>query len=137
MRRKTKQYEVVLRIMRENRAHLSADEVYAMARRELPNISLATVYRNLRDMTKQGLLLEIRTEGEDKVRFDGFTKPHYHFKCLRCGRIYDLDPDLYENALDGKVQERYGHRVKNHQVVFYGICRECAEKEPPIREELS
>ncbi len=100
-----------------------------MARQELPNISLATVYRNLREMSKQGLLLEIRTEGEDKVRYDGFTKPHYHFKCVKCGAIYDLDPDLYEAEMDKTVSARYGHTVKTHQVIFYGICKKCSDSE--------
>ena len=72
--------------------HPTADTVYLHIRKEFPNISLGTVYRNLNLLADMGEAIKISTpEGGD--RFDGRTAPHYHVVCSRCSRIFDLELD--------------------------------------------
>ena len=125
--RRTKQREAILRYLRSTRSHPSADEVYRAVREELPNISVATVYRNLHEMSEAGLVRELRVPGENKSRFDGFTYPHYHLRCQVCGRLLDLDVPPLE-GLDGLVSMATGHRIVGHELVFFGVCKECQAK---------
>ena len=54
----------------------------------MPNISLGTVYRNLKTLTEMGEILEL-SYGSTYSRFDGNAKMHYHFVCEHCGKVYD------------------------------------------------
>lgn len=43
----TKQKKLVLSIAENSNAHLTAEEIFILAKKEMPNIALGTVYRNL------------------------------------------------------------------------------------------
>src|SRR5258705_5086733 len=86
--RLTRPRRIILDVVRATDAHPTAAFVYRRARRRLPRVSLATVYRNLRMLAAEGFLAERADEAG--MRFDGNTGPHDHFTCLACGRIYDV-----------------------------------------------
>src|SRR3989441_1083128 len=86
--RLTRQRRIILEVVRATDAHPTAALVYRRVRRRLPRVSLATVYRNLRVLAAEGFLAERADTGG--LRFDGNTRPHDHFTCLVCGRIYDV-----------------------------------------------
>src|SRR3989441_2309006 len=87
-KRLTRARRIILDVVRASEAHPSAAMVYRDVRRRLPRVSLATVYRNLRMLAAEGFLAERADEAG--MRFDGNTRPHDHFTCLACRRIYDL-----------------------------------------------
>lgn len=70
--------------------HPTAETVYMEIRKEFPNISLGTVYRNLSLLSEIGEIQKISSEnGPD--RFDGNPAPHYHFFCTECNSVLDLE----------------------------------------------
>ncbi len=87
-------------------------------------MSLATVYRTLRALAREGLLRELHGPGPD--RFDPNTSPHYHFRCVRCGRVYDVNVP-YRKELD-RVEPGPGFSVTSHEIVWEGICPACREE---------
>ena len=125
--RRTRQREAILRYLRSTKSHPTAEEVYEAVKAEVPQISLATVYRNLGEMVRRGLVRELRFPGETRARYDADTKPHYHFKCVECGRVFDLQIG-YVEALDKLLAESSEFEVFGHEVHFYGLCPDCRRK---------
>ncbi|OFZ54045.1 MAG: hypothetical protein A2328_02895, partial [Bdellovibrionales bacterium RIFOXYB2_FULL_36_6] len=104
----TKQRQIILNILRSLHSHPTADDLYMLARKEMPNISLGTVYRNLNLLAEKGDIIAIQHAGQRK-RFDGNHNPHYHFKCLSCGGVYDLpiDRDLQLSSIAPRGSEHH------------------------------
>jgi len=123
MIRKSKQKEAILRVLRGTTSHPTADWVYEAVRKEIPNISLGTVYRNLGVLKQEGKILELDF-GNGIARFDGNAENHYHFKCEKCGRIFDLNGQV-DIDMDGKISRKTGFKVFNHRLEFRGLCKEC------------
>lgn len=124
--RMTEQRALILKILRSTKSHPTADWIYQEARKSLPNISLGTVYRNLRLLSASGEIMEL-DYGSGFSRFDGNPKNHYHFLCQQCGRMYDIDLKVFAD-LDDLVEKTLGVKVKEHRLEFYGICRECQKQ---------
>ena len=91
----TKQCRLILAIIQEF-GHMTAEEVYTEAVKQMPKIALGTVYRNLNELTQDGRIRKIRVpDGPD--RFDRTVHPHEHVICSVCGKVCDLDvPGLDE-----------------------------------------
>lgn len=124
--RRTKQREVILKVLRSTKCHPTADWIYQEVRKEIPNISLGTVYRNLRGLIELGEILELNY-GSTYSRFDGNPEPHYHFVCLDCGQVCDLDMSVMHD-LDKIAAADSGFVVTGHRLEFYGYCSECRLK---------
>jgi len=123
--RRTKQKEAILRVLRSTTSHPTADWVYAEVRKEIPNISLGTVYRNLKTLQQSGEISEVNFNGTFS-RFDGNPDNHYHFRCEKCGGVFDVDePVNWE--LDEKVARETGYKIYHHRLEFCGLCKECQE----------
>jgi len=123
MNRKSKQKEVILGVVKGTSSHPTADQVYEQAKREIPNISLGTVYRNLRLLKQEGEILELNFNST-LSRFDGTAQNHYHFRCEQCGRIFDLDEPV-DKTLNKRITRKTGFTVVGHHLEFYGLCRDC------------
>ena len=123
MRRKSKQKEAILRILRGTHSHPTAEWLYEEVRREIPRISLGTVYRNLRLLRQDGEISELDFAGAQS-RFDGNTQNHDHFVCEQCGRMFDVEgPD--DKAMDDGVVQKTGFKVTHHRLEFRGLCEDC------------
>lgn len=131
-RRSTRQRKVVLEVLRSTTSHPTADWVYEQVRKRIPNISLGTVYRNLKLLRDMGEIMELDF-GSTYSRFDGNPEPHYHFSCVECGRVLDVDIPV-SAELEEKVRERHGWEVFSHRVEFYGRCAECSRRQQEERE---
>lgn len=129
-RRRSRQREVVLAIVRSTMDHPTADWVYRQARRRLPRISLGTVYRNLKQLTEAGLIREIHAGGLG-ARFDGNLGRHYHIRCLGCGRVSDL-PLSVSRGLEEEAGRATSYRIVSHEVEVQGLCPLCQEAHPSI-----
>ncbi len=119
----TAQRRLILAELRRVRSHPTADQVYELVRRELPRISLGTVYRNLDVLARTGQVLRV---GGDSVqmRFDGQTHAHCHVRCTQCSRVDDIEADPavgVEEALRSKTD----YRLTGHTIEFYGLCPAC------------
>ena len=123
--RKTKQREVILRVLSEHVDHPSADTIYEEVRKFLPRISLGTVYRNLEIMSESGTIMKLETGGSIK-RFDPFTGPHPHFRCVKCGAIEDLPFEIDDSIFTGKMDNwAHGRKIQNLNIEYTGLCIKC------------
>lgn len=122
--RRTRQREAVLRAARASGDHPTADAIFEAVRRELPRVSLGTVYRNLQRLVEEGELG--LTPVRDRVtHFDPNLDPHDHFVCGACGEIFDVRRDSGA-AIDLGALERAGFRVDAHELAVFGACPRCA-----------
>ncbi len=123
--RRTPQREVVLRLVRSCYDHPTAEWIHREARRVLPDISLATVYRTLRVLKEKGLIQEF-SGGASPSRFDGTVdRPHEHVRCVRCGEVTDVElPEASE--IRHMVAHRTGYRVGRFPLLFHGVCEKCS-----------
>ena len=116
--------DAILQCVRSTDAHPSADWVFEHVKEQMPDISLATVYRNLSLFKEQGLITSLGTV-KGVERFDGNTEPHVHFICTQCGNVQDLPEISVPEELNSAVAQSSGGRVDNCQLSFTGICGEC------------
>ena len=123
MEKKSKQREAILKVLRGTKSHPTADLVYDEVRQVIPNLSLGTVYRNLKLLTERGDIVEVDMSG-DLSRYDACTDAHCHFRCEQCGRLFDIDEPL-DGKLDKKVAQKTGFKVTRHRLEFHGLCTEC------------
>ena len=108
--------------------HPTADTIYLHVKKQFPNISLGTVYRNLNLLADMGEAIKISTpDGGD--RFDGDTSPHYHVVCTACGRVIDLMVDEdYIDSINLNANKNFNGKIDSHKILFYGICEDCLKR---------
>ena len=129
--RMTKQRRVILDVLRKHNQHPTADMVYELVRRQLPRISLGTVYRNLEILTALGEIQTLELSGSQK-RYDGIPQKHYHIRCLNCGRVDDA-PVAPLNRLEDDLYESTVYTIMGHRLEFIGLCPECSKDEKALR----
>jgi len=123
MHKRSKEKQAILQFLKSTDSHPTADAVFNEMRKEISNISLGTVYRNLRRLTGEGEITELDIAG-GLSRFDGNTRPHYHFRCVKCCRIFDLD-EAVNTSFNQRIADKTGFKVLNHILEFRGLCHEC------------
>ncbi|WLR51279.1 peroxide-responsive transcriptional repressor PerR [Bacillus tianshenii] len=123
----TPQRHAILEYLIESMAHPTADEIYKALEGKFPNMSVATVYNNLRVFREVGLVKEL-TYGDSSSRFDCNTSDHYHVICERCGKIVDFHyPGLDE--VETLAEQVAGFDVSHHRMEIYGTCPSCKGKQ--------
>lgn len=125
MKRETIQKKIVFETVRELANHPTADEVYTLIHESYPNISRATVYRNLNSLAIDGLLYKILGNGVD--RYDHHLDDHAHVECTSCGKFEDIEVDGVLQ-LNERVEAKSGYKLIKHDIVFVGICSDCLKK---------
>lgn len=121
--RKSKKRDSILELVKSVTSHPTAEWIYLTLKPKMPELSLATVYRNLDQLVSQGLLRKI--EGDDGLtHFDGNTLPHYHLTCNCCNRICDIKIDYVENLAKEMAKETR-FQITGYNMNFYGVCPEC------------
>ena len=123
MSRRTKQRESILRVVKSTTSHPTADWIYDEVRKEIPIISLGTVYRNLKLLRESGEILELDFNGAFS-RYDGKPYNHYHFRCEKCGRVFDVDEPV-NRELDERIAQKTRFKISYHRLEFRGLCQEC------------
>ncbi|MCL2670803.1 MAG: transcriptional repressor [Clostridiales bacterium] len=128
--RETKQKEAVLQCVHAMGGHPSADDVYAAIVEQLPNISRATVYRNLQVLAAREVLRSVELPHQP-TRYEPFTPIHYHFYCRACGCVLNILDEMpnFPEILDKELSKRTGLRVERHRLSFGGLCTECVREE--------
>lgn len=128
----TNQRMLVLEIMAERPGqHLTAEEIFELAKIRCPEIGLATIYRTVQVLVDLSVI--------DKVSFDdGFARyelgglesesrhHHHHAICSRCGKVFSFEGDLLD-TLEQAIDDTMGFLVTDHEVKLYGYCKDCRE----------
>ncbi len=123
MIRQTKQRLALLRVLDEIERPLSATEIHKLARQYDTKIGLRTVYRNIREMVDEGVLVGIDYPGQP-VRYEQVTdgKHRPHFICYKCQNIYVLDVDVSDARVTSIPP---GFEITGDEVILYGTCAQC------------
>ncbi|MDE0342892.1 MAG: transcriptional repressor [Deltaproteobacteria bacterium] len=121
--RRTRQLEVIWEAVKGEMSHPTADQIYDRVRKDMPHISLGTVYRNLQKLAADGKL-QILTIDRTQ-HFDPLLKKHPHFICESCGKVYDVTLDRSDEAAPVLSPET-GFTVTSHQLSLYGTCEMCS-----------
>jgi Fe2+ or Zn2+ uptake regulation protein len=116
--RYSRQRELILEIIMGTDSHPAADWVFQQARKQIPEISLGTVYRNLKRLATNG---NVRTINDGTVvRYDWDQEPHDHLKCKICGDLMDVH--LLEEDIRKSVREKYNFEVDDVEMTIIGTC---------------
>ena len=130
--RMTPQRRAIMEVVAGSRSHPTADEVYESVRQRLPKISLGTVYRNLEVLSEGGVIRKLEV-ARGRMHFDGNAGEHHHVRCVRCGRVDDVELPC-EPPLDVRVVGISDYKITGCDVVFTGICPDCLKRnQGPIR----
>ena len=122
----TPQRYAVLEYLIEHHSHPTADEIFRSLESRFPNMSVATVYNNLRKFVEIGIVQEMNY-GDAASRFDFTNRRHYHAICTECGKIVDF---FYPGLEDVEMasSKLTGYEVNNHRLEVYGLCPDCQKK---------
>lgn len=118
--RNSKQRDLITSLIKGRCDHPTAEMIYLSAREINPNISLGTVYRNLKLLADEGKILTLETE-DKRLHYDGDISRHSHFICSKCGKIIDL----FKPAPLPQELNELGFCVENEKCIYYGACLEC------------
>jgi Fur family peroxide stress response transcriptional regulator len=123
----TPQRFAVISFLMDHPKHPTAAEIFEAVNRVDPRSSRATIYNNLSDLVKAGLVREVAVEGR-AARFDIKGTRHHHFICERCGNVEDMEwYDVPKPASDS-----LGKRVlRECELIFRGLCAKCAPRQSP------
>ena len=131
--RMTHQRQIILDYLGSVDTHPTADDVYKAVRKELPKISLGTVYRNLEVLSEIGEIRKLDHVGSQK-RFDRDTSNHYHIRCTTCGNVEDI---WYRpmNEIEETISNISEYEITGYHLEFEGICPDCKKKKT-LEEEI-
>jgi Fur family transcriptional regulator, peroxide stress response regulator len=121
--RGSKQRERILELLKKTHSHPTADWLYMTLKGEIPNLSLGTVYRNLKILVEQGLILKL-SFGSTFDRFEAKIAPHYHLVCENCGVVDDINMPQF-SQINAKAEKLTLFKIVRHQIYFFGICDKC------------
>lgn len=124
----SRQRQVIKDFLMARKDHPTADVVYMNVKREYPNISLGTVYRNLSLLADLGEIQRLQV-GDGVDHFDADTSGHYHVVCTECGSVTDLMMDQAPlDQLTDSANTNFEGIVQGHVIYFYGVCGNCHKK---------
>jgi len=110
----------VLEYLIKNQCHPTVDQVFRDLQSEIPTLSKSTIYNTLYLFLEAGLIRVITIE-DNETRYEIITETHGHFKCQKCGAIFDFDIDIDSLATGNMI----GFKVIEKNVYFKGICPKC------------
>ena len=123
----TETRKAVIDFIIQSHDHPSADMIYQALLPAFPNMSLATVYNNLKVLIDEGFVSELKVRNETTTYYDFMGHQHLNVICEKCGRIADMDldlPDVQQEAAD-----QTGYQITKSQMVVYGICPDCVARQ--------
>lgn len=121
MKRLTRQRQVILEGFKLTKRPLSAKEILNIASKELPLINLATIYRNLKTLLEEEVIVHVEVPGQPPRYECRGLSHHHHFLCQRCDRLFDVEGCL--PGLTKLIPE--GFKLTSHDITLYGFCEQC------------
>ena len=119
----TRQRRLILELMQQSPRHMTADEIFAKARAQMPSIARGTVYRNLKLMEQAGEIGRLEMpDGPD--RFDKTAACHGHLYCDQCGELQDIPVVGLVREIEGAI----GTEVRSYQLTIHYLCPACRAK---------
>lgn len=122
--RLTPQRDVLLRVLSEMSGHPTADDLVRRVRDVLPSVSHATVYRQLQELVRAGLIGVLERAG-GAVQFELNPEPHHHFVCRGCGQVWDVYLAKIGVRVDRRRSHLAGFSIDRSEVKLHGLCDRC------------
>ena len=124
--RTSKQREAILSLLSKKNYHPTAYEIYDIVRKDFPRMSIATVYRNVDQLSQMAKIRKLEATNAP-AKYDGNMEKHYHITCERCGAVDDV-------WLDSNIDKKFDisefipeHNLTGFKLEFYGICANCCK----------
>jgi Fur family peroxide stress response transcriptional regulator len=127
MQRFSKKRQAILDCLCSTKSHPPAEWVYAQLQPDYPNLSLATVYRNLNQLKDAGVIRSLGVLNGHE-RFDGNASPHSHVACTRCGKILDVEDIQAPPDMIQAVEQATGFSIAEASLLFRGVCSACQNR---------
>lgn len=125
--RLTHQRRIILGVVETAKQHLDAAQILAQAKRVDPGIDRVTVYRTLKLLKRYGLVDELdlmHMQGEKHFYERRPQRDHIHMACLRCGKIIEIESDLFDR-LKGQIQRDAQFHIVVSRLEIGGYCADC------------
>lgn len=131
MKKYSKQRELIIENLRKRKDHPTAEKLFMDLKKEMPELGIATVYRNLTELCEKGTISKVKSKvGPD--RYDGNQKPHIHFECNKCGNITDIylkqEQKEEMDKITQQVVEDTEVEFESSAIYIEGICKKCRAK---------
>jgi Fe2+ or Zn2+ uptake regulation protein len=120
----TPQRDVLLRALSETMGHPTADDLVKKVRKVLPSVSHATVYRNVQELVRAGMIRTLERAGAS-VQFEINPEEHHHFVCRGCGEVWDVYLGTVGFKLDRRKSPLKGFQIDRGEVQLHGLCARC------------
>ena len=116
--------QAIYELLLSTKEHPSAEWIYNSLKSEYPDLSLGTVYRNLKLLEENGTVKSVAVV-DGRERYDALMSPHSHFICSKCGRVIDVFfqneiPNIADNLRIDGVKE-----INSFSLIYYGVCDKC------------
>ena len=110
--------------------HMSVEEIYEGLKAENREVSVATVYRNLKILQDENRIASLMLESGKQV-FDKTCRPHDHLICTTCQKVFDVDMP-YDRSIERKAEHQLHIPIESHSLVLYGTCVDCLQKKGKV-----
>lgn len=130
--RRSRKRDAIWACISGTRTHPSAEWVFSQLKPQISDLSLGTVYRNIRMFLEEGTLVSVGVI-DGLERFDADTSPHAHFICESCGAVLDVGEIEIPAALSGQAEAATGGCVNSCRLSFTGRCPKCATHDSCVK----
>lgn len=130
MKKYSKQRQLIIESLKSRRDHPTAEKLFIDLKEQMPELGIATVYRNLTELYEEGMITKIKSKaGAD--RYDANEIPHIHFECKKCGKIEDIYLEKEKINQIEKITKQLAKEkeVKCEEAEIYlnGLCKKCSK----------
>ncbi len=121
--RNTKQRELILEELSKVCSHPTAKQIHILAKKKMPSIGLATVYRSLDFLLKNNQIIKLKSKNSE-TRYDANLTNHYHLVCRECGEVDDIF-DIKNIKINSKELDQIGFKTELNYLEIPGVCKNC------------
>ena len=119
----TPKRKAIIDFFLSKKRYLTPEDIWKGLKKELKQLGLPSVYRNLELFSKCGILTKIqRPDRKLYYGLCGSTKNghHHHIICIKCGKVGEFsDCSLLEKKTVN------GFKIVSHSLQIEGICPTC------------
>jgi Fur family ferric uptake transcriptional regulator len=113
----------LLRLLFESKTHHTAEELAAEVQAQAPDIHLSTIYRNLDELEKLGVIVHAHL-GHGPATYHLASTAHGHFVCEECGKMIEAPDELFRGLAKG-AESQFGFTIDPHHFAMLGRCSDC------------
>jgi Fe2+ or Zn2+ uptake regulation protein len=121
--RNSHQRKIILDILQKDKTHPTAKSLYKIVQKQIPDIGLATIYRNLDYLEKTNKIIKLKSKDKE-ARYDGMVSKHCHLICKKCSYILDL-MDVEEIIIKSQQLKQSKFTLDPTYAEIFGVCNKC------------